>query len=161
MPITDKVVKGVEVTYEGVFDLHDFLDSLKKWFKSKGYDVTEKLYESKAKATLKSIKIKWECDRKPTDYDKYIIKLGIDCSDLNEGEVDKVKVVEGKVKVSVEAEHEKDYDEKWRGKPTLNFFRAIYDKFVIEEKENAIAKNLKKDTDSLVSEVKNYFNIKE
>lgn len=160
MPIIDKIVKGVEVSYEGVFDLHDFLDFLKKWFKSKGYDVTEKMYITKAKGDLKNVTIKWESDRKPTDYDKYIIKCGIDASDLKEGEVDSVKVVQGKVKVTIDADHEKDYDERWRGKPTLNFLRAVYDKFVIEEKENNLVKNLKKDCEALSSEIKGYFNIK-
>lgn len=161
MPITEKVVRGIEVSYTGVVDLHDFLDFFKKWFKSKGYDVTEKLYDTKTKSDSKSFLIKWECDRKPTDYDKIIIKAAISGSDIKEAKVDSLKVAEGNVKIEIEGEHEKDYDERWRKNPFFHFIRAIFDKFVVEMKDAEIAKKLTSDCDNLADETKKYFNIKE
>jgi hypothetical protein len=162
MVITEKIVKEVTVSYSGVFDLHDFIDYLKKELKKNGYDdITEKQYDSKVKGDAKTVKIKWECVRKPTDYDKFVVKITIEGSNLKEGEVDGLKVVEGDVKVEFNAEHEKDYDEKWKKKPTFNFIRAIYDKYIIEEKQQKYDKKLKSDVETLTSEVKRYFNIKE
>lgn len=160
MPIKDLIIKELEISYEGVFDIRDFLDHMKKWFKQNGYDVDEKLYTTKAKDHLKAIKIKWLAEKKVTDYDKYAITLIIDFSDIREARIDNKKVSEGRLSISFESEHEKDYEEKWRKKPTLNFLRAVYDKFVMEEKEGRLAKKLKEETYELHDEVKKYLNIK-
>ena len=159
MPIKDMIVKELVVSYSGVFDIHDFLDFLKKYMKQNGYDMTEKLYDSKAKASINSIKIKWACEKKATDYDMYNIALTIDFTDIKEGKIEGKKVVEGNLKVLIEAEHEKDYDEKWRKKPTLNFMRAVYDKFIIESKEQKLAKKLKEEANDIADEIKKYLNI--
>lgn len=160
MPIKDMVVKELVVSYEGVFDIHDFLDFLKKYMKQNGYEVAEKLYDTKTKASVNSIKIKWACEKKATDYDKYNMNITIDFSDIKEGKIEGKKVVEGNLKVTIEAEHEKDYDEKWRAKPTMNFMRAVYDKFIIESKEEKIAKKLKEEANDTADEIKKYLNIK-
>lgn len=159
MAIVDKVLKDVSVSYEGVFDFKDFLAFMKKMMKDMRYDITEKLYDAKTKNGVKSILIKWECDRKPTDYDKYIIKLKITASDLKEGQIDSGKVQQGKTEVEINGEHEKDYDEKWK-KPKWHFWRAVFDKFVIEDKQKDLAKKLKEDCLFIEESVKKYFNIK-
>lgn len=159
MPIKDIIVKELAVSYSGVFDIHDFLDFLKKHMKRNGYDIEEKLYDAKTKASIHSIKIKWGCEKKATDYDKYNIAITIDFFDIKEGKIEGKKVVEGNLKVTIEAEHEKDYDEKWRKKPTMNFMRAVYDKFIIESKEEKLAKKLKEEANDIADDVKRYLNI--
>src|SRR3989344_1445611 len=63
--------------------------------------------------------------------------------------------------------NEKEYSEKnndlkthkikWEGAVSKRFARAVYDKFIMEDKESEINKQLKKEVESLFKEIKQYF----
>ena len=153
---TDKIVKDVEFIYEGVFDFKEFLQVIKDFFARHHYDLDEKVYDTKVKGDFKNTTIKWAADKKVDDYNKCFVKLKIDLSDYKEGYADETKVVDGELKVSFEAEIERDYQEKWKKSPTKKFLRAIYEKYVSEAKQSRVDSDLKKFVESLKNEIKQY-----
>lgn len=157
MTHTDKIIRDLEFVHEGVFDFKDFLQLLKAFFKRYNYDVDEKLYDNKIKNGMRNLKIKWTCDRKVDDYNKCIIKLTLDLKDGKEGVVDGLKVVDGQLKVTYNAEIERDYDEKWKVAPAKRFLRSLYDKYVSGIKQSKIDTGLKDLVETLKKEVKQYF----
>lgn len=153
---TDKIVRDLEYSYQGVFDFKELLSIMKKFFARYNYDVDEKLYDTKVKGDFRNTKIKWTCDRKVDDYNKCVVKLGIDLNDYKEGNVDSTKVIDGKLKIMFNAEVERDYGEKWKKSPAKRFFRAIYEKYVSEAKQSKVDNNLKELVESLRKEIKQY-----
>lgn len=156
---TDKIVKDLEFVYEGVFDFKEFLSIVKAFFKRHDYDVDEKLYSTNVKADLKNTKIKWNAERKVDDYNKCVIKVGVDLSNYKEGYVDSVKVVDGKLKITFNADVERDYGEKWKKSPTKKFIRAIYEKYISEAKQSKIDSNLKALVEDLRKEIKQHLSV--
>lgn len=155
---TDKVVKDLGISYEGVFDFKEILQVIKEFLSRGNYDLDEKLYDTKVKGDFKNTIIIWAADRKVDDYNKCVVKIGINLSDYKEGHVDGVKVVDGKLKIGFNADVERDYDEKWKKSPTKKFIRAVYEKYIVEGKQSKIDSNLKTFVENLRKEIKQHLN---
>ncbi len=155
----DVIIPSIEISYSGHFDIKDFQAVMKKWLKKAEYDYTEKGFDIKTAGETKTALTRVEADKKLDDYHKLIIKPTITISNYKEVKVDGKKIAEGDVKVKVEAEIERDYDEKWKAKPLKRFLRGFFDKFIASEHEGKIAGILKKETHEFIQEIKLYFNI--
>ncbi len=155
----EKVVREFELSYEGVVDFKEFLHVLKEFFKRYDYDITEKVYAGSTKDGLKNTNIKWDCDRKVDDYNQCFIKLKLGLSDYKEGYVDSKKVIDGKLKIIIEAEIQKDYGANWKKSPLRRFVRAVYDKYVVVVKQDKVSKELSDIVENLKKEIKQYLNI--
>ncbi len=145
------------LVYEGPVEVKELLKVMKRWFERNSYDVQEKQYSTKAKGEGRSIMVKWECDKKPDDYHRYIMTVKTKI-DGKEAVVDGEKMLEGTMSADFEGQIEYDMENKWQ-RPSQRFLRAIYDKFFMEEKEAKIIKRLKDDVISFANEVKRYLNI--
>ncbi len=157
---TDKVVRDVEFDYEGVFNFKEFILYLKDFFKRYDYDIDEKSYSSSVKDGLKNEKIKWDCDRKLDDYNHAHIKLKINLNDFKESYAGSKKIVDGKLKLEIEAEIKRDYDAQWKGGPARKFFRSVYDKYISSGKQQNVDSMVKDTVNDLISNVKQYLNVK-
>lgn len=157
MTHTDKLVKGLEFSHEGVFDFKEFLSLIKDLFDRYDFDFDETKYKTKTSDELKTTKIEWEFDRKYDDYNRGYIYTTIELSDYKESYVDGNKVVDGKLTVSIDAEMKRDYEERWKTAPSKRFLRALYEKFVSAEKQSSVDKKLKDAVKSLMNEIKQYF----
>ncbi len=160
MTHTDKVVKDMEFSYEGVFDFKELISYLKDFFKRYNYDIDEKSYSSSAKDEMKNTKIKWDCDRKLDDYNHAHIKVKISLSDFKESPAGSKKLVDGKLKGEIEAEIKRDYGEQWEGGAARKFLRSVYEKYISLGKQKNVDSAVKKTADDLIAEVKQYFNAK-
>ncbi len=155
----DKIIKDLELSYQGVFDFKQLVAMLKQFFKRYNYDITEKAYEEKPKGDLKNTVIKWDTDRKLDDYNKAVVKVEMNLSDYKEGYVDGSKIVDGNFKFKINAEMERDYDDKWQKSAYKKFFRAVYEKFVTGEKQKSVDNSVKDLVENLKKEVKQYLKI--
>ena len=156
---TDKVVRDLEFLYEGVFDFKELLEIIKEFCDKRGYDIDEKLYNNKVKGDFKNTSIKWTADRKIDDYNKCVVKLTINLNDYKEGHVDGRKVVDGNLKIIFNGEVERDYDEKWKKSPTKKFLRALYEKYIVESKQDKVNSSLKNLIDDLKNEIRLYLKV--
>lgn len=150
------VVRDKTFSYSGIFDLREFLDYIKGWFEKYDYDVIEKEYVDKS-VEIKSTTIKWECDRKIDDYHQYFLDVKIKIDNYQEIKKDGKQMVKGDFIFSFDAYIEKDYLENWKKGPVRRFARSVFDRFVMEQKETEVEKQLKDDSEDLLSEVKKYF----
>ena len=156
MVIQVYVVREKVFTYSGVFDLKEFIDYIKGWFEKYDYDILEKEYFDKS-VDIKSTQIKWECDRKLDDYHQYFLQIKIKIDNYQEVTQHGKKLVKGDFTFLTDAYVEKDYLENWKKGPIRRFARSVFDKFIMEQKETEVEKQLKDDAEDLYSEVKKYF----
>src|SRR3989344_3141848 len=63
------------------------------------------------------------------------------------------KVIDGRLKFVINAEIQRDYDQKWKTNPLRKIARAVYDRYVIEEKQDRVSKELKSIIDNLKKEI--------
>jgi len=154
MAFVEYAIKKADVSYEGAIEVEEFIEHIKEWLEQHGYFVNEKTYLG---LPGKKTDIKWESVKKYDDYHRLIIKTKITINAKEEIKVKK-RVIDGSVKFTYEAEIKRDQDDKWLGKKSF-MWRAFFDKFIAVEKDKAVKKELKKDVDDLVKEVKKYLNI--
>jgi len=154
---TDKIVKDIEISHTGILDFKEFLQLMRDFFGNYNYDITEKVYDTKVTTEgLKNTMIKWDADRRLDDYNKAIFKISYSLSDYKEIYVEKKKVIDGKFKLKIELEMERDYDENWKKAPTRRFLRAVYDKYIAEPKQSKIDNEAKEAVQRLKEQVKKY-----
>ena len=156
---TYKIVKPLEINYQGVFDFKEFLNVIKDLFKRYDADLSEKAYNTSADGGVKNTNMAWEFDKKVDDYNQVFVKLKINLLNYKEGYVDSKKVVDGSLNLIIEAEVQRDYDQKWKTSPIKKMARAMYDKYVDEPRHDKVADDLKKTVDNLKREVKQYLHI--
>ena len=153
----DKLAEKVEFDYEGVLDFKEVLSIIKDFVKRYGYDLIEKIYDTKSKEGLKTTNIKWTFEKELDDYNKATIDFRINLIDYKESYAGGTKAVEGRLQVTAMPIMERDYEEQWKKAPTKKFIRAIYDKYVAKEKQNKADKYLKDTIKDLMKEMKDYF----
>ena len=156
---TERIVRDLELTYTGVFDLKEFLNLIKKFFGRYDYDLDEKQYDTKSKEDTNDTTIKWEFDRRLDDYNKGKVKLTIKINNYTEAYLGEKRVVNGEINIKINGEMIRDYEEKWKRLPTRRFFRALYDQYIGKEREDIVTSSLKDMIESFRKEVKKYFKI--
>ena len=159
MGAKEQVYKS-EIEQDGIFDFKKLYNFAYDFLKSKNYDVTETSYSEKVGAEGKEIEVKWDIEKKVTDYVKYIGKVKMTLKNLKSVEVQKDGKKEnsnkGSIKVSVGGEVETDYSGKWDSTPTLQFMRGIYDKFVIKGRVGELTGAYASDLDDLIGQLKSF-----
>ena len=156
---TEKIVKDLEISYSGVFDLKEFLNIIKKYFERHSYSLSEKVYDTKTKDDAKITMMKWEFDRRLDDYNKGIVKLVIKINNYTENYLQGKKVVKGDITLKINAELNRDHEQKWKGSMTKKFFRSLYDQYIAVDRQDRVKDALKDLTEGFRKEVKKYFNI--
>jgi len=71
----------------------------------------------------------------------------------------KQKMNKGQLELSFKAIMQKDYEEKWTGKPFLKVLRGFYDKYIIKETSSSYEGKLVDELNELVEEVKAYLSL--
>jgi len=149
-----------EVEHDGIFDFKKLYNFAYDFLKSKNYDVVESSYAEKISGDSKEIDVKWEIEKKVTDYVKYIGKLKMTLKNLKAVEIQKNGVKEnsnkGSIKVALNGEIETDYRGAWEGSPSLKFMRGIYDKFIVNKRVGQLTEGYASDLDDLVGQVKSF-----
>ena len=161
MAETDFIIKGLTVSYSGIFNLKELYKYIKRWLKESGsfQEINEKLYQEEHKQELKTTTIKVDAKKKVDDYTKFIIKVTIKGSDYEDVKADGKSMQKGSLKIELNAEMEKDYQEKWEEAPSRKFFRGLYDRFLIGFRIDKLSKELTDETYDLYNEIKKYLDI--
>jgi len=161
------VGKAVTIQQELVFDFKDFYKMLKSYLKDLGYGSEEKEYhEGNLPTGERVIKFTLECDKKVEDYVKLVMNINVSAA-IKDVEVEKegkhAKVQKGKINIGISGYLKKDSEDEWAMKKKsafLRFIREIYDKFFIHDKMEMYAKQLAKDQEALVYDLKTFLKLK-
>ena len=157
-----RVFKQV-IKHKGVFSFKELYDFCYQWLDDERYFISEDIYTEKVESIGKQLIIEWTAQKKVTDYFKNIIKIKWHIIGLNDVEAErngkKVKSNNGELKLTIAADLEKDYEEKWSGRPFNKFLRAIYDKYIIRTTTEEYEDRLIGKADTFFKEVKSFLNL--
>ena len=129
------MLKDEKITFVGVFDLKKTYRHIYNWLTWKGYDVEEKKFKVKNKATGQDYDIRWTATREIDEYSQFEIKLKWECFGVNKIEVQKNgakdKADKGEVNLYVTASVVLDWQGRWEEKAIyLKFLKAFYEKYL-------------------------------
>ena len=162
MPEKDTLFTG-QVKQRGIFEFKELYSFLYDWLREEGYDVFEKKYVEKVKGDSKQVEIKWEAQRKISDYFRFIIKvdwriLGLKVVEVQK-EGKKVKMDSGYLELKFAAILEKDYEARWEEHPFWKFLRGIYDRYIIRARVEQYEDTLLEELDDFIAQAKSFLAI--
>ena len=151
------------VSFEGLFNLRELFRTICRWFSERGYDMWEnknyeEVYEEGKKIIFELIPYK-----KVSDYYKLEIRIFVVFENLKEVEVElrgvKQKLLKGRADFTFDAILVTDYENRWEGRPSYYFYRAIVDKFIYKSYTDKYEQMLIKDAREVQEEIKAYLNM--
>lgn len=158
------IESGKVLKYEGVFSAKGIYDVIHSWASDKGYWPVEQMHAESLKPEGKFIEmIFYPCFKKLTDYAKAVLKIHIQMSEVQdvvlEQEGRKVKLKDGKVKITIQGFIETDYEARWEVKPLLYVIRTIFEKYVLTPFMHNFERTLREDMGVLEAQLKSYLNL--
>jgi hypothetical protein len=156
-------LKKQEISYEGLFKGDEIYHNIKEWADEKGYDVDQEKHTETVTETGKEIKLPFELSKDASDYVKFVIKVAVELTNVEDvlvkkGE-NKQKLNKGDVSIKLKAIIETDYDNKWSKKPFWIFLRGLHDKFLRKSEVGEFESELKKDIADLFEELSAHLNL--
>jgi len=130
-----KEVYKQKLKQKGYWNYADLYNFCFNWLKDEGYDLKENEYTEKLSSFGKELVIKWEAEKKITDYFKNVVEVEWHVLGMKDAEVEqdgkKVSTNKGEVKLTIRANLVRDYEERWEDKAIWKMMRGIYEKYVI------------------------------
>lgn len=155
----DRIVSNI-VKYNGIFNFTELYDFIYGWCMDEQYKITEKKYDEKILGDSKTVDIKWDCNRKISDYFLFRIKLKWTISGLKKIEVkrENTKVImnSGSITIKFTGVMLSDYQNRWEDYPFWKFFRGFYDRYMIKTRIESYHKKLEEDIKELMSQVESF-----
>ncbi|MEM1804635.1 MAG: hypothetical protein QXR54_00435 [Nanopusillaceae archaeon] len=140
----ERVVDGLTFSYSGIINFVDLYKSLKNFWEEKGYDFIEKKHEERIfEDGTKSIKYEWYCEKKVTDYAKYIFEWTIS--------IEKLRLIKKEgitheyaenLLLKINGDLELDYDKYFGDKPFGIFLRALFERYLVGDEIRTHKKNI-------------------
>lgn len=159
----DVIIKEV-VKYAGYGDFKNLYSYAHDWLKGEKYSVTEDQYTEKVKGNSKEIEVVWKASKKLTEYFKAELDVKLRVLGLEDVEVE----IDGKkkkmnkfaeVKIDIKGTLIHDYSNQWNKTATTNFFKALYNKYIIPERTNQIQGKVESDVQDYKEEIKAFLEL--
>jgi len=155
------VIDGMELAYDGSFDILEFFKTVDRWINDKGKEkeVKKKLenVESSGKKLEQILEI-WE---DVTDFARSVVRMRALFTDVKETKVKAKKRVKklnkGKVLIIIDGILETDLEGRWQQRPLFYFMRALADKFIYKFYMNKIEDKLAADCYDLHNTLTDFF----
>jgi hypothetical protein len=161
MPKETVVKKSIK--HVGYWNFKDFYNFCFDYLKDDlGYSLSEKNYEEKD-AGGKEIKLKWEANKKYTDYYKGTIEVSWQILGMKDAEVERGGKVEktnkGEVKLDIKGVLTRDYESKWEDTPFWKYMRGTYDKYIAKSLSDEYEDDLTDDVNDLIKQIKAFLQL--
>jgi hypothetical protein len=157
------VLDGLELNYQGIFDLNKLLRTIDELLSERGYKKSEKIREEIIKPTGKYFNIELRPGKAMTEFYSLMIKIRIEISDLQEVEVivDNVKrtMNKGNVNMLFDAWTTTDYEHRWEQTPWYWILRGFFEKFFFKVHTDKYFNVLVDDTHHIYNNVKAHLNL--
>lgn len=126
------LVDGIEVNYEGLFDLQGLLRKFDELIKEKGYAKVEKERSQRVTPNGKEFFIELRPGKVPHPYHMIFMKIKMYCTEIEEVDAKiagKPKRLEkGKVTILMDAWEMTDYENRWEQTPWYTVWSQVVDK---------------------------------
>ena len=153
------------IKFAGIFTFKDFYQFCYDWLTEEtGLEMAEIKYEEKIKGEKKDIEVKWEGDKKITDYFRFDIQIGIKMTGMEDVEVMKegIKIQTNKgylQKLEVKGILTRDYDGKFETTASKKLMRSIYEKWVIPSRIDEMEDKVAEDCDKFLNQAKAWLDL--
>jgi len=128
------VIDGLELHYEGLFDLDTLLKVIDQYTAERGYTKSEKRRQEIVTPSGKEFSIELRPTKIKAEYYAIMIKIRINITNLKEVEVlrnnVKTKLNEGHISIIFDAWTKTDFKQRWEQKPLFYFLRTLVDKYI-------------------------------
>jgi len=157
------VIDGLELHYEGLFDLDKLLEIIDKYVKERGYSTAEKRRHETVKTKSKQFSMELRPTKIKTEYYSLMIKIRINISNLKEVEVMKddvkTKLHKGDITMLFDAWTTTDYKNRWENKPLYYFLLILVDKFIYKFHSGKFYGEVLEDTHYIYNNIKAHLNL--
>jgi len=154
---------GLELNYEGLFNLNELLKAIDSIIKDRGYAKGEKRREETIKSTGREFSMELRPVKKKTDYFVLMIKMRISVTNMTDVEVlrDDVRTIMNKGNVSIifDAWTTTDYEYRWEQSPLFYFLRNLFERVIYKFHTDRFADELIDDTHFFYNNIKAYLNL--
>lgn len=151
------VIDGLQLKYDGLFDLNKLLKEIDKRTSERGYTKAEKRRHEKVKPESKEFSIELRPSKIKTENDGLMIKIKMTITNLKEVEVlrDKVKTKlnKGNILMIFDAWKLSIHEKRWEHKPGFYFLRTLVDRFIYHFRDE-FEDELVEDTHYIHKEIK-------
>lgn len=128
------LIDGLELHYEGLFDVNELLKAIDRYCADRGYSKSEKRRTQKVTASGRELSMEMRPTKVKTEYQTFRIKIRLHITNITDVEVlrgkAKTKLNKGDVTMIFDAWSITDYKGRWENKPVYYAFRKMIDKFV-------------------------------
>ncbi len=156
------VVDGMQLSYEGPFDIIEFYKKVEEWISAKGKEKEIKKKVEHVEPRGKNIEWFLEIWEDVTDYARTIVRMRALFKDVTEVKIKKDqkrrKLNKGNVLITFDGILETDIEGRWQQKPLFYFARALVDKFIYKFHMNKIQDKLAADVNDLNDTLTDFFN---
>jgi hypothetical protein len=155
------VIDGLELHYNGLFDLSDFLKAIDKYTSARGYSKSEKRRQETATPSGKELSMELRPAKIKTEYYSLMIKIRLNISNIRDVEIlkNKAKLNEGDVTMVFDAWAVTDYKWRWEHRPVFYFLRSLADRLIYRFHTDKYYGELIDDTHYIHSNLKAYLNL--
>ena len=157
------VIDGLELHYEGLFDINELLKTIDKYAAEKGYSKAEKRRQELVTPSGKEISMELRPTKIKTEYYALMIKIRINITNFEDVEVlkDKVKAKlnKGNISMIFDAWTTTDYEHRWENKPLYYFLMSLVDRFIYRFHSDKHHGELIEDTHFLHTNIKAHLNL--
>jgi len=158
------VVDKDRITYEGIFSVAELYRLIDEWLLDKDYTKRHPKHVESAKPEGKFVDVTLRPYKNLSDYANSDLTIQLQFSNIKDVTIEtsegtKQKLNQGKVLVTISANLETDYEEKWESKPIFLFIRTIYDKYIYKPITGGFQKQIREDVEQLKDNISGYLNL--
>ncbi len=157
------VVDKLQLTYDGLFNVHELLALIRDWFAEHGYDRLERGLLEKVTRTGKYFELELNFTKDFTDYVKSEISVFVTVRNLKDVVVTKddlkVNMHQGTLEIEFYGFLVTDYSGKWEMNPIYFFLKTIYEKFLYSPVLDRYEKMVVEDVNRANKHIKSYLNL--
>ena len=154
---------GLELNYEGLFDINALLKAIDGIIKDRGYVKGEKRREEMIKAEGREFSMELRPVKKKTDYFVLMVKMRIHITNMTDVEVEKDDVRtmmnKGNISIIFDAWTTTDYELRWEQKPLFYFLRNLFERAIYKFHTDRYSDELIDDTHFFYNNIKAFLNL--
>ncbi len=154
---------GIELNYEGTFDLMELLKTIDGLIKQRGYTKGEKRREELVREGGKEFGIELRPIKKKTDFFLLMIKMRMHITGITDVEVEKddmkTMMNKGKISILFDSWTTADYEFRWEQKPLFYFLRNLFERTIYKFHTDRYAGELIEDTRFIMNNIRAFLNL--
>ena len=160
----EDIVKGIEVSWSGVFNASELYEGIKGWLEMRGFgdekkSFIERDYIEKIQGDTKTIEFSWSSEKNNDPYTNFMINITVDMNGLKEVEAEennqKYKTNSGKVKIKIDGVLIKDPENKWNP-----VFQKLYENMIIRSRLDSHREDLYNTVYALHDTIKDFLHLR-